>query len=261
MSASLFSSIVFAVMLFGAVILNELPFIRRRGLDVKVAFFVLCVYCFWSLLVPIVLGHVGRLTFALSCAGTVAVLAILVDRLRRRVGWTSVRRRLLAPGFSVIAGFVAFYLVGWIPPVPVAAKTLGVFHGVERTGDEYQLTYQPAPWKPWRSDDREFIGEPGDRLYVFFAIYSPARFADTVFVHLSRHDAGAGWLTTDRLPIAITGGRRTGFRGFAVKQNYTGGDWRVKVETSDGREIARLHFTVRKREADPARVLVTRAYK
>src|SRR5262249_37939971 len=42
MSASFFSSIAFAAILFGAVVLNEMHSVRRRGLDVKVAFYVLC---------------------------------------------------------------------------------------------------------------------------------------------------------------------------------------------------------------------------
>ena len=40
MSASLFSSIVFVVLLLAAVVLNELHAVRRRGLDVKVALYV-----------------------------------------------------------------------------------------------------------------------------------------------------------------------------------------------------------------------------
>ena len=65
MSASLVSSIAFVVLLFGAVVLNELDVVRRRGLDVKVAFYVLCIFCFWSLLIPILLHSISRLTFLL----------------------------------------------------------------------------------------------------------------------------------------------------------------------------------------------------
>ena len=260
MSASLFSSIVFVVILFGAIVLNEMHTIRSRGLDVKVAFYVLCIFCFWSLMIPIALGSIGRLTFLLSFAATLAVLFGFVAALRRRIGGAMLVRRLVSPGLAVSLLFVLMYLVGLIPPVPIAAKTLGVYHRVERVGDAFQLSYEPAWWRPWRSDDRHFVAEPGDAVHVFFAIFAPTRFDDTVFVRWSFHDRTSGWQDSDRIPIRITGGRERGFRGVATKENYTAGEWRVIVETRDGREIARLRFTIAKGEVNPERAFKTEIY-
>jgi hypothetical protein len=156
--------------------------------------------------------------------------------------------------------FLAFYLAGLIPPVPIAAKTLGIYHRVEHVGDRFIVSYEPSFWRFWRHDDEAFGAEPGDIVHVFFAIYSPTRFDDTVFVRWSLKDPAQGWQDSDRIPIHITGGRREGFRGFATKQNFSDGDWRVLVETRDGREISRLHFTVTRRERNPDRVFRTRVY-
>ena len=260
MSASLFSSIAFVVILFGAIVLNELQAVRRRGLDVKVAFYVLCIFCFWSLLIPIVLHSISRLTFLLSFAATLAVLAGFVSALRRRIGRAPLVRRLLSPGLAVSVLFLLMYMIGLIPPVPIAARTLGVYHRVERAGEEFRLFYEPSWWRPWRSDDRRFVAEPGDAVHVFFAIFAPTRFDDTVFVRWSFLDRTSRWQDSDRIPIRITGGRETGFRGVATKENYVAGDWRVIVETRDGREIARLRFTITKGEANPERVFKTEVY-
>ena len=132
------------------------------------------------------------------------------------------------------------------PPVPIAARTLGVYHRVERVGDEFRLSYVPSWWRVWQSDDRRFVAEPGDAVYVFFAIYAPTRFDDTVFVRWSFRDPTSTWQDSDRIPIRITGGRERGFRGVATKENYVAGAWRVIVETRDRREIARLRFRSRK---------------
>ena len=259
MSASLFSSIAFVAILFGAILLNELHAVRR-GLDVKVALYVLCIFCFWSLLIPLLLHSISRVTFLLSFAATLAVLACFVAALGRRIGRARLTRGLLRPGISVSVLFVLMYGVGLIPPVPIAARTLGVYHRVERVGDEFRLSYEPSRWKAWRSDDRRFVAEPGDVVNVFFAIFAPTRFDDTVFVRWSFLDRKSGWKDSDRIPIHIAGGREEGFRGVATKENYTPGAWRVIVETRDGREIARLRFTITKGEPNPERVFKTRTY-
>ena len=259
MSASFFSSIVFVVILFGAVVLNELHEVRR-GLDVKVAFYALCIFCFWSLLIPIVLHSISPLTFLLSFAATLAMLATFAAGLRRRIGSAPLVRRLLAPGLAVSVLFLLMYMIGLIPPVPIAARTLGVYHRVERVGDEFRLSYVPSWWKVWQSDDRRFVAEPGDTVHVFFAIYAPTRFDDTVFVRWSFRDRTSTWQDSDRIPIRVIGGRESGFRGVATKENYVAGAWRVIVETRDRREIARLRFTITKAEANPERVFKTEVF-
>ena len=248
------------MILFGAIVLNELHAVRRSGLDVRVAFYVLCIFCFWSLLVPIVLHSISRLTFLVSFAATLAVLAGFATALQRRIGRAPLVRRLLAPGLAVSVLFLVMYMIGLIPPVPIAARTLGVYHRVERVGDEFRLSYVPSWWRVWQSDDRRFVAEPGDTVNVFFAIYAPTRFDDTVFVRWSLRDRTSTWQDSDRIPIRITGGRESGFRGFATKENYVAGAWRVIIETRDRREIARLRFTIMKAEANPERVFKTEVY-
>jgi hypothetical protein len=260
MSASFWSSIVFVLLLAGAVVLNELEVVRRRGVDVKIGLFVLCVFCFWSMLVPLLARHVGRTTFAGALIATLGVLWLFYHLLRRRVGPTVLRRQLLVPGLSVSTCFLLFYLVGLIPPVPIAARKFGVYHGVERDGGAYVLRHERPWWKFWQAGDQSFAAQPGDTITVFAAVFSPARFDDTVYIRWQYHDARTGWRESDRIPINITGGRQGGFRGFATKQNYTPGDWRVTLETRDGREISRLYLTVTPVAADPARVLASERY-
>jgi hypothetical protein len=79
---------------------------------------------------------------------------------------------------------------------------------------------------------------------VFFRIVSPARFADQVQLRWYWRAGGVvgGWALQDTIPIAIVGGRAQGFRGYGVKANHQPGDWKVQVETTDGREIGRIYF-------------------
>ena len=96
----------------------------------------------------------------------------------------------------------------------------------------------------WRRGDENFEAQPGDRIYVFFRIFSPAHFADKVTMRWYWKPQGGGWKLQDSIPIDIVGGREQGFRGYGVKTNHQPGEWKVEVETTDGREIGRVYFTV-----------------
>jgi hypothetical protein len=66
-----------------------------------------------------------------------------------------------------------------------------------------------------------------------------------VRVRWSRQDARGRWEQSDAIPLRIVGGREEGFGGYAYEQNWSPGNWRVAVETEDGREIGRIRFEIR----------------
>jgi hypothetical protein len=128
--------------------------------------------------------------------------------------------------------------------VPLSIPFIGVYHGVERTDEGYRLTHERPWWRFWHNGDQRFLAQPGDKVYVFFRIFSPSRFADQVQVRWYWRSGGGfgGWALQDAIPINIVGGREQGFRGYGVKSNYQPGSWKVQVETTDGREIGRIYF-------------------
>lgn len=261
LSASFFSSIIFVAVLFGALVLNELKAVRNRGADIKVALYVICLFCFFSLMFPLVFGHVGLAPFLCAFLLTLSVVAGFYLRLRKRAGPENLKQKLLIPGLSVSALFLALYVFGLIPPVPLSAKKMGVYHRIEKEGDDYVLYHERAWWKFWQNGDQDFVARPGDKVFFFAAISSPARIADSVFVHWMFHSP-KGWSGSDRIELRITGGRKAGFRGFTSKQNFDYGDgrWKVAVETADGREIGRMYFTVEKGPEDPTRAFLADRY-
>lgn len=260
MSASTLASVAFVGILFGAIALNEMKAVRESGVDVTVGLFVLCVFCFFALATPMLFGHVGRVPFWSAVMATLVALGLFYGLLRIRLGRHDLNRRLLLPGLVVSACFLVSYVAGIIPPVPVAVKTMGVYHRVEREGGVFALYRDPGSRRIWLFGDPQFIARPGDRIFAFVAVYSPARFEDSVFVRWSYLDPAQGWTTSDRLPLEIAGGREGGFRAYTVKRNYTPGRWRVSVETTDERVIGRLAFTVARGPDSPRRELVRETY-
>ena len=106
------------------------------------------------------------------------------------------------------------------------------------------LSTEKVWWKFWQSGDQDFKAEPGDKIYFYAQIYSPARFSDNVYVQFAWEDPRHSWLKADHIPLKIVGGRKEGYRGYAVKSNYQPGNWRIQVVTEAGLEISRLYFTV-----------------
>lgn len=244
-SASLFSSIAFVLLLMGVMVANELKNVHRAQVNVKIGLYVICVFCFFSLLIPVLLGFVGWIPFILATGCTAAFVFGIYNLLLLKVkDQRLLLNRLALPGGAVIALFFLFYLIGWIPPVPLSVQNMGIYHALEKVDGDYRLYHENPSWRFWHSGDQDFQAQPGDRIYFFAQIFSPVRFQDSVFMHFYFKDPRAGWQSTDRVPMEITGGRKSGFRGYAMKENYSPGEWRVSVETTDRREIGRLYFTV-----------------
>jgi hypothetical protein len=257
-SASLLASFSFLLVLVCLLLANESRFVKARGLALKFAFLALCVLSFFAHVTPVFVGAIGPFVFlgsvvlgALVLAGMAAALAA-----SRPAAGVLARKLILAPAGIVTVGFLAFYHFRLIPPVPLSMPFIGVYHGVAKTAGGYLLTHERPRWRFWENGDQAFTARPGDRVYVFFRIHSPARFSEQVLARWHWKDAAGEWAAQDTMAVDIAGGRAAGFRGYAYKSNYRAGEWKVQIETTDGREIGRIYFRVTPATRAP-RVFVT----
>lgn len=261
-SSSFFSSIFFVLFLVALMVANEMKAVQKSEVNLKVGLYVICLFSFFSMMYPVLLGFVGWLPFILSAATTAVVLFGVFKLIERKItDRKMIVRALVAPGLSVISLFVVFYLLGWIPPVPLSVQSMGVYHRVEKRLDKYELYFEKPWWKFWQTGDQDFLAEPEDKIFFFARIFSPARFDDSVILHWMFYDLKRGWQTTDKIAMRVTGGRKGGYRGFTTKQNFLEGDWRISVETTDGREIGRYYFSVTKApQTNPERAFSVNTY-
>lgn len=245
-SSSLLVSFGFLAFLVALLVANESRRFKSLGLHVKFALHGLCWLAFAAIVVPIAVGSIGLVVFLLSMfAGSLPLAAAAWWIRRRRPAlFAAARRQILLPFALVLLGFLVFYMARLIPPVPLSIPYIGVYHSVQRTEAGYALSHERAWWRFWHNGDQDFRAQPGDRVFVYFRIFSPARFADRVRMRWYWEPGGRGWLLQDSIPIDIVGGREEGFRGYGFKANYQPGRWKVQVETDDGREIGRVYFTL-----------------
>lgn len=251
-SSSLLVSFSFMLAMVALLFLNEFGPFQRLGLAFKFALLSLCGLSFCASVVPIAFGRIGADVFLVSMAAGCVPMLALAWWIRRRTPerFAVARRQMLVPFGLVLTVFLLAYLFRVIPPVPLSLPFIGIYHGVERTKDQFRLSHERPRWRIWHHGDQWFRAQPGDRVFVFFRVFSPTSFADEVRVRWFYREPG-GWTARDTIPIKITGGRAEGFRGFGFKSNYQAGEWKVQVETTDGREIGRIYFTLETVPASP----------
>jgi len=256
-SSSLLVSFWFMLVMIGLLFLNEFGPFKRLGISFKFALLSLCGLSFCATVVPVIFGQVGITVFLVSMAAACLPMLGLAAWIRRRAPdrYPAVRSQMLMPFGLMLVVFLAAYLLRVIPPVPLSLPYIGVYHSVERTAEGYQLGHERPIWAFWRNGDQQFRAQPGDRIYVFFRVFSPASFADEVRM-LWFHREQRRWALQDTIPIKIVGGRAQGFRGYGFKSNYQPGAWKVHIETTDGREIGRVYFDVEPAPASPRTLTV-----
>lgn len=255
-SASLLSSLIFLLIMIGMILANELPFVKKsRHVSLKVGLYAICLFSFLSIIFPIAFGFIGIVPFGFSVAGTLSILFVHLRLLRKSVPEARVLfHAIFTPVILVVSIFGLFYFLGWIPPVPLSVKEQGVYHMIEKRDGRFILSAEKSSGLFSRLRKEVFHAEPGDKIYFYSQIYSPARISDQIMVHWYRENATNNWESMDKVPVTIRGGREEGFRVFTFKTNYEPGEWKVEVETSTGVEISRFYFKVVAKPPDPARI-------
>ena len=244
-SASLGTSFLFLLILAALLAANELKPFANSGTTLRLTLFSLCLISYFTYLVPTLVGEIGLLPFLGTLVASTACVAALAWWLKRHLTDPSVLvPRLIAPYACVAVVFAGLYFLKAIPPVPLSLSEIGIYHDVSRDGEQFVLTETRPRWRFWERGDQTFLARPNDKIFCYLQVFSPTRFRERLQVQWLRRDPDAGWQEADVIPLPIVGGRDGGWRGFTIKSRWQAGRWRVRVETSDARELGRIDLTV-----------------
>lgn len=243
-SGTLIGSLSFIAILGSLLFLNEVRPANIPKHILRNALFALCLISYVNVVFSILIGSIGFFVFVGALLIAAAIHYGFSAFLKRKLDPAKIRWQVQAPFLAVVMVVATLYFAKVLPPVPLSVKHIGIYHDVQRADGDYRLGLMKPEWKFWESGDQSFSARPGDKIFCFIQVFSPSRFHDQLFVRWAYYDAKAGWTHADAIPLGVVGGREEGFRGFTSKANYSPGDWRVSVETSDGREIGRISLTV-----------------
>ncbi len=260
-SASLTTTAVFFAVLIGLLVANEFLRDRLSSLRLLVTLYAVVTFSFFTFFLPVMTGWMNTIVFLVGAALSALVILRLVElvfRGRDGVG-RSERIKVAAPALAVIGVLVGFYFLNWIPPVPLSMKFGGIYHEVKKAGDRFELSFDRKWYQVWKRSDTTFpANEP---IYCFTAVFAPVDLNTTIYHHWYHRTNGKNpFFHADRIPIKISGGREGGYRAYTFKQRLDPGDWRVDVETEDGRVLGRVKVKVVARADESTPVLRTVTY-
>ncbi len=249
-SSSIAVSFVYLLIVFGLLVLNELPHRHAYVLQLKYGLLSLAIFSFLFIIVTISFGFVGYAPFVVALLIGVGLFQTMTMFFsKKNLVNLDVRKNVFWPAIGVAISLLALYALKVLPPIPLSVQSIGIYHGIERTRNpvtgepDYNLITTRPKWKFWQHGDQSFSAKPGDKIYCFVRIFAPANFKDKIVFHWLKATPN-GWQSRDKIINEISGGRDEGFRGYAIKSNYEPGDWRVQIETQDGHEMGRIKFNV-----------------
>ncbi|PJA77986.1 MAG: DUF2914 domain-containing protein [Nitrospirae bacterium CG_4_9_14_3_um_filter_51_5] len=244
-SASFSTTGIFLGIIVGFLIANEFLQSRYSSLKMLIGLFAIVTLSFMTFFLPVLTGWMNAFVFLTGAVITLVVVWKTVRLTLRGILNLPVRASMTIclPAFSLVGLCAVFYFLNWIPPIPLSLKSGGIYHQIDKQQDQYVLTYEDGPWYAvWkRSDDRVGTDAP---VYSFSSVFAPVTLHTTIYHHWEWRPLAesAEFITTDRIPISITGGREHGYRLYTMKQRLQPGEWRVNVEAEDGRLIGRITF-------------------
>ena len=246
-SATMAASWPFVALLVAILIGNE---VFRRHLSRLIFSSILLFFAMFSyaiFMVPIYTHTIGTFIFLLSGAMAVGMFVLFLRALAAMspVSYRQTRVKIIAGVTLVFAALNAFYFLNILPPLPLALSSAGVYHNVKKHGGDYTATAEPQSWLVglgWPAIVHDVRGQP---LCVYSAIFAPIKLSTAVTHRWQYRDPKSHkWTTKSVVTFPIMGGRDGGYRGYSVKGNPQAGDWRVDIETIDGRLAGRIKFTV-----------------
>lgn len=245
-SGSFAASWPFFAALVALLIGNELFKARYAILVFRVAVYFFVLFSYSTLYLPVFLRRIGDDVFIIGGLAALVLIWGFLHFLRFLLPKTLYQSR-----WNIMASIGGIYLVvnllyffNIIPPIPLALKEAGIYHALERSGNDYVVTGEPERWYSFL-DTTVYHATSGESAYAIASVFAPTDL-ETTIVHEWQYfdESQDDWITVSNIAFDIVGGRGQGYRGYSLKSNIAPGRWRVNIESKRGQLVGRLKFRV-----------------
>lgn len=168
-------------------------------------------------------------------------------------------KRLLGACTLLTLILIGSYYTGILPPLPLSLKDVGVYHSLERSGDQYTVQKeQDEPWYTFFRTQTLHVTE-GEMLYGYSAVFAPGAFSTDLMHTWERYDPTLQkWVLQSRIAFPLSGGRDAGYRGYSYISATTPGLWRLSVLSESEQVLGRVQFQVENVDVEPTLETVTK---
>ena len=213
-----------------------------RNFTLSWALFSFCSMLLFNFLLPFLLGSINPVWFYISTLLGTCFAYGLYAKTPKHLG-------SIKPIWIISLLLMFAYAFDIIPPVPLVKREIAMAYDMQKVGTHYQLSQQASNWWVfWRKTSDDLTVAPNQRVYCFSSIFAPKGLTTKLYHNWQIHTK-KGWVTQSRAGFSLSGGRYGGYRVYTFKSNITAGDWRVSIETEDGKTLAIHAFTVEVAEA------------
>jgi hypothetical protein len=247
-SASMTRGSIFLGVLVILFIGNEFLGEKASSLTTQLCLYFFVTFSYLIFAIPIVTKYMNYYTFL--GAGIMSFFIIWgMSRFLYKQGIFVKNRdyyKILTVVGTLLVTINVFYLMNWIPPIPLSMKYSGIYHDVSNKNGKFYLTFiKPSFFKFWKKSDSPYLYREGDKVYCFTSIFAPTALRKKIYHHWLYLDPITGdYIAKERLGFNINGGRDGGFRGYTYKQSITSGKWRVEVRTEEGAMLGSVTFNI-----------------
>lgn len=245
-SSTLSVSWPFLLLLALAFIGNEAFKKHYARLSYQVSILFISIFSFAIFIVPVIFRQMGDAVFLYSGFISLALIAVFVSLLQF-VSHKHVLGNIKTLRLSILSiyFFINFlYFANLTPPIPLALKEAGVYHKIERNvSGNYTALGEKESWTDFFVRYKRVHILPGQSVYVYSAVFSPRELNVNLTHEWQRYDdREKKWVSFDRIPLSIVGGRDGGYRTYSYTNVVYPGFWRVNVLTPQGLLVGRIEF-------------------
>lgn len=243
-SGSIYVSWPFILLLIILMISNDVfrKYYLLARVQISIFFFLLLSTS--SIVLPFILQKLGATIFISSGILALLIILIYILLLNRFTSKDKFNIKKLAIPIISIFIFINFlYFLNIIPPIPLSLKEAVIGHKINTANGNYTILVEKTSLIEKIIPGITIHKQKGESISLYTAIFAPGNLKTDIY-HDWQHYENKKWVSYDRFSYSIFGGKKTGFRGYSIKNNLPEGKWRVNIEIESKQVVGRVYFNI-----------------